>query len=126
MAEDQNDRNNAENGQIPEEKVWEMSNRDEFGSYNTETAQVARDQQQNQGHTEDNQMPAGNNSGARDATEPNSGQSNQGILQAITNRPDGVTRGSRGRGSEGSIPGSKEEVVVEYRMQRCPTRGKVT
>ena len=70
MAEDQNDCNNAENGQIPEEKVWEMSNRDEFGDYNTETGQVARDQQQNQGHTDNNQEPAGNNSGARDAAEP--------------------------------------------------------
>ena len=98
MAEDQNDCNNAENGQIPEEKVWEMSNRDEFGDYNTETGQVARDQQQNQGHTDNNQEPAGNNSGARDATEPNPGQSNQGNLQANTGRPDGTMRGSSGRG----------------------------
>ena len=74
MAEDQNDCNNAENGQIPEEKEWEMSNRDEFGDYNTETGQVARDQQQNQGHTDNNQELAGNNSGARDAAEPYPGR----------------------------------------------------
>ena len=43
MAESQNDRNNAENGQIPEEKASEIVKRDEFGEYTEEISHVARD-----------------------------------------------------------------------------------
>ena len=38
--------------------------------YRGTTKLNSQDQQQNQGHTDNNQEPAGNNSGARDAAEP--------------------------------------------------------
>ena len=41
MAENQNDRNNAENGQIPKEKASEIVNRDEFEEYTDEISHVA-------------------------------------------------------------------------------------
>ena len=76
MAENQTDYNNAENGQIPEEKASEVVNRDEFGEYSEEVGHVAQDQQENQGQTNNNQKIGRNSNVAHGTPVVNPGQSN--------------------------------------------------
>ena len=105
MAENQDQCNIMQGGQVPEGKAPEVVNQDEFGEFTEDFRQRSQDQQQYQEAANNAQVLGRSNNVPQGEVVSNPVQDNQRGAEANRGEQGGFRRGSNGRGAGDNFRG---------------------